>query len=91
VQNGAAADAVHVAPPGDDVTVYPVIGDPPSGGAYHDTTADPVPAFASTPVGGEGAVGGTMRGTIAVTSADAVATFPSKSCPDTVIVVGYES
>jgi hypothetical protein len=42
-------------PPGEPVTVYPVIGEPPvSVGAVHDTNADPSPATADTPVGAPG-------------------------------------
>ena len=48
---------VAVTPPGSDVTVYFVIGLPPSeDGAIHDTTARPFPGVADTPVGAPGAV-----------------------------------
>src|SRR5450631_2248474 len=48
---------VAVRPPGDAVTVYPVIGDPPLlTGAVHDAIAWPFPGVAATPVGVVGAV-----------------------------------
>src|SRR5450631_72845 len=48
-----------VCPPGAAVTVYPVIGEPPSlVGAVHDTTAWLFPAVADTPVGAPGTVTG---------------------------------
>jgi hypothetical protein len=40
------------------VTVYEVIGEPPSDGAVHVTEADPFPADAVTAVGAPGTVGG---------------------------------
>jgi phosphoribosylcarboxyaminoimidazole (NCAIR) mutase len=50
----------HVAPPGEAVTVYPVIGLPPSeDGAIHMTSAEALPAVAVTPVGAPGTVAGT--------------------------------
>jgi hypothetical protein len=60
VQDRAEAATEHVAPPGADVTVYAVIGDPPSQyGGYHDTTAEALlPAVAFTPDGATGTVGG---------------------------------
>ena len=52
-----APDVVAVAPSGDAVTVYPVIGKPPLlAGAVHDTTATPFPAEAVTAVGTPGTV-----------------------------------
>lgn len=43
------AVGVQVAPPGKAVTRYPVIGSPPAeAGAFHETTADLVPATAVT-------------------------------------------
>jgi hypothetical protein len=43
------------APPGEPVTVYPVIGEPPvSTGGVQDTCADALPATADTPVGAPG-------------------------------------
>jgi len=52
-------DTVAVRPPGDDVTVYPVIGDPPvAEGAVHDTVAWPFPAVAFTAVGAPGGAAG---------------------------------
>ncbi len=48
---------VQVSPPGEEVTVYPVIGVPPSqAGACHDTEAEASPALAWTEVGAAGAV-----------------------------------
>ena len=47
--------AVHVRPPGDEVTVYPVMAEPPLfSGAVQDTTAEALPAVADTAVGGPG-------------------------------------
>src|SRR5258708_27611169 len=44
--------ALAVIPPGDEVTVYPVIGDPPlDAGATQVTVAWALPAVAQTPVG----------------------------------------
>ncbi|HEY5152038.1 MAG TPA: hypothetical protein VIJ23_19940 [Mycobacterium sp.] len=40
------------------VTEYDVIAEPPFDGADHDTTADPFPATADTPVGAPGTVTG---------------------------------
>lgn len=49
----------HVAPPGDAVTVYPVIGAPPSvTGALQETRALPLPSTADTPEGESGTVAG---------------------------------
>src|SRR5690606_5175787 len=40
---------VHCSPPGEAVTVYPVIGEPPlSAGTVHETVASPAPATATT-------------------------------------------
>ena len=48
---------VHCAPPGDAVTVYPVIADPPfEAGATQLTVAEASPAIAVAPVGAPGAV-----------------------------------
>jgi hypothetical protein len=48
---------VALSPPGDAVTVYPVIADPPLlVGAVHDTTAEALPAAATAPVGAPGTV-----------------------------------
>ena len=59
-----------VAPPGDAVTVYPVMGEPPlEAGAVHDTVANAFPATADTAVGAPGAVG--PVGVTAVDGADA--------------------
>ena len=47
-----------VAPPGDAVTIYPVIGEPPSEGAVHESVTLPLPTL--TIVGADivsGAVG----------------------------------
>ena len=49
----------HVAPSGDAVTVYPVIGEPPTKvGAVHDTATEPLPATPDTPVGAAGTTNG---------------------------------
>jgi hypothetical protein len=46
---------VQVIPPGDEVAVYPVIGEPPSeAGAVQETRAEALPGAAATPVGAEG-------------------------------------
>jgi hypothetical protein len=48
----------HVFDPGDDVTAYPVTGEPPSSaGATHDTVACPFPGNAVTAVGAPGTGG----------------------------------
>ena len=48
-----------VKPPGDDVTVYPVIALPPlETGAVHETVACPSPGVAVTLVGAPGTVAG---------------------------------
>ncbi len=50
---------VAVNPPGEEVTVYPVIAAPPLlAGAVKDTAADPLPATAETLVGAPGTVFG---------------------------------
>jgi hypothetical protein len=50
---------VQVAPPGDAVTVYPVIDLPPLlTGAVHETAAEALPGVADTDVGTPGAVAG---------------------------------
>ena len=52
------AVVVAVTPPGSDVTVYPVIGLPPSEvGAVHATTARTSSGVADTPLGAPGTVG----------------------------------
>ena len=57
-----------VRPPGLDVTVYPVITEPPlSVGAVNETVACPFSAVAETPVGANG----TLSGIIAAEGADA--------------------
>ena len=49
----------QVSAPGDEVTAYPVIGEPPLlAGAVHDTLACPLPAVATTFDGTEGTVYG---------------------------------
>ena len=59
----------QVAPPGDAVTVYVVMVDPPSAaGGVHVTVAAVLPAMASAPVGASGAV--------ATTGADAADAAP---------------
>ena len=51
----AVPATLAVTPPGVDVTVYPVIGVPPSlAGAVHDTVAAAFPAAAFTPVDAPG-------------------------------------
>ena len=63
-------DAVHVKPPGDDVTVYSEITDPPLfDGALQRTVARVSPAVATTFSGADGAVA-TERG-VTVTATDA--------------------
>jgi hypothetical protein len=50
---------LQVAPPGDAVTVYPVIDLPPLlAGAVHETAAEALPGVADTDVGAPGAVAG---------------------------------
>ncbi len=50
---------VPVNPPGEEVTVYPVIADPPLlEEAVKDTVADPLPATAETLIGASGTVFG---------------------------------
>jgi len=52
-------DPVPVIPPGEDVTVYTVMADPPSlAGAVKETDAEAFPAVAETPVGAPGTVAG---------------------------------
>jgi len=46
--------------PTNGVTVYDVMGDPPSPGAVQLTSAEPLPAVATTPVGASGAVAGPL-------------------------------
>jgi hypothetical protein len=59
---------VAVRPPGEAVTVYPVIAEPPSlAGAVHDTAAWAFPAVPLTPVGAPG----TVHGVTAAEAADA--------------------
>src|SRR5437764_14460793 len=51
----ASAPICAVWPPGEAVTTYPVMGEPPSlADGVHDTVASPTPATAFTPVGAEG-------------------------------------
>ena len=51
---------VHVNEPGEDVTVYPVISDPPVlDGADHETATEESPKTPDTPVGAPGTVAGT--------------------------------
>ena len=55
----APAGALHVLPPGEAVTVYPVIAAPPlSVGALHETEALPSPPEAERDVGDPGTVAG---------------------------------
>ena len=56
--HSVAPVVVHVCPPGDAVTVYPVTALPPSlAGAVHDTVTWPLPATPDTPDGGSGTEG----------------------------------
>jgi len=51
---------VHENEPGDEVTVYPVIAEPPVlDGADHETTTEESPKTPDTPVGAPGTVAGT--------------------------------
>ena len=50
---------VQVRPPGEDVTVYEVIAEPPVVGAVHDTVTCVLPNTPDTPVGASGTVEGT--------------------------------
>lgn len=54
-----SSEVVHVAPPGEEVTVYVVIALPPFAGATHVTVAAPSPAIALGALGAEGVVAGT--------------------------------
>jgi len=55
--HSVAPVVVHVCPPGDAVTVYPVTALPPSStDAVHDTVTCALPATPDTPVGGSGTV-----------------------------------
>lgn len=66
---GAVEVVEHAAPPGDAVTVYPMIVAPPlSRGALQETTADVLPRSAVTPVG----IPGTVRGVTALDATDAL-------------------
>ena len=61
------AVVVHVAPPGDAVTVYEDTAAPPfDDGADHVTKACPAPALADAAPGAEGAVAATPIVTVAV-------------------------
>jgi len=54
-----ASVVVAVCPPGEAVTVYPVMAEPPLlAGAVHDTDAWVLPGVALTPVGAPGTVDG---------------------------------
>ena len=56
----AGAKTVQVNPPGEDVTVYEVIGDPLSAGLVQPTVTFPVPAGVVIPVGASGALAGVI-------------------------------
>lgn len=56
----AGAKTVQVNPPGEDVTVYEVIGDPLSAGLVQPTVTFPVPAVVVIPVGASGALAGVI-------------------------------
>ena len=61
-----APEVEHVLLPGDAVTVYPVIAEPPfEAGAVHETAACALPRTPTTPLGASGTFAG-------VTAADAV-------------------
>ena len=52
----------HVPEPGDEVTEYPVMAEPPEPGAVHETTDWPFAyEVAETPVGADGTVDGTAE------------------------------
>ncbi len=73
---------VPVNPPGEEVTVYPVIAVPPLlTGAVKDTVADPLPATAETLVGALG----TMLGVTELDALEAVE-FPAAFVATTVKV-----
>ena len=55
------AETVHVKPPGEEVTVYEVIGDPFDEGAVQLTVVEAFPPdVAETPVGASGLVAGVI-------------------------------
>jgi hypothetical protein len=52
---GVTEELLAVNKPGEDVIVYPVIGEPPvDKGATHDTKAEAIPGVAETDVGASG-------------------------------------
>jgi len=65
----AGAETVQVKPPGDEVTVYEVIGEPFDDGAVQLTVTFPVPAVTCTPEGASGAFAGVIA-VVAIDSAD---------------------
>jgi len=55
-------EVVQLRPPGDEVTVYPVIADPPvSAGAVHETVTDVSPNSPMTVVAAPGGPAGTTE------------------------------
>jgi len=71
-QDVLGAATRHVAPPGDAVTVYDVIGEPPLlVGAVNETTADPSWAVAVTAVGAPGTSTGVTELVVAPTDCPA--------------------
>jgi hypothetical protein len=83
---------VPVNPPGEEVTVYPVIGAPPvEEGAVKDTEAWALPALADTDVGAPGTVAGNVAiaspcglfptPTVVVTDPELVATTSTAFVP----------
>jgi hypothetical protein len=65
----AGAKTVQVNPPGEDVTVYEVIGDPLSAGSVQPTVTFPVPDVVVIPVGASGALAGVIAD-VAMDTAD---------------------
>ena len=62
---------MHVAPPGDAVTVYDDTAAPPSDtGADHDTNTCPAPGTAETPPGADGDAAATLTDNVAVATPD---------------------
>jgi hypothetical protein len=63
----AGGVAVQVAPSGADVTVYPVIGEPPSAGGSHETSTVSLPGVTE---GADGGSGSPAANVVAVVGAD---------------------
>ena len=82
---------LHVAPPGDAVTVYDLIGAPPSAGAVHDTRAASLYGTAVGRAGCAGVVSVVPPGVIAADATDG-AESPTAFRATTVKVIGtFES